>query len=402
MSLPLRSLLLLSASLGAAALLLGLWVLGVRWYYRLRSPRPVRLRVASGDGWELTLYHRAATPVRRYLEPVVLCHGLGANHYTFDFDPPFSLAHVLAEAGFECYSLELRGTGHSARAPLGRSAGDYTVDDHIQLDAPAALKEALRRAGAPRAFWVGHSLGGLVGYGLAQGSEGARLAGMVALGSPVYFSYRPWLRLAVGLVSFAAWPYRLRHTLASVALAPFLGYVNLPLADVVANTRHIPPRTQRQVYAHLMAAIGRRVLRQFDDWIRHDAFRSYDRRTDWRAGLSGLHQPLLVLGGTADALAPPRAVVGQFELAGSPDKTLVLLGREHGSRMDYGHGDLLFGRGVPEEVHPRVLRWLAERATPLPPGPPPLPPPPDGDAHVEGSAAAADVRRRAETPPGRT
>jgi pimeloyl-ACP methyl ester carboxylesterase len=381
--LPLELLPLLLAALAGAALLLAVWVLGVRVYYRLQPPRPERLQVRCADGWELTVYRRAPSAAAglRFREPVLLCHGLAANHYTFDFDPPYSLAHVLSEAGFDCYSLELRGTGRSARPPRLLRGGDFTVDDHVLRDAPAVLAEVLARTGAPRAFWVGHSLGGLVGYALAQGPERERLAGLVALGSPVFFTYRPWMRLAVSLAGFVAWPRQLRHSLASVALAPFLGYVNLPLADVVANTRHIPPRVQRQVYAHLMNGIGWRVLRQFEDWIRHDAFRSFDRRTDWRAGLASLRVPLLALGGTADVLAPPRAVEGQYALAGSEDKTLVLLGREHGSRMDYGHGDLLYGAGVPGEVHPRILQWLSARATPL--APRVAAPAPEAGAHVE-------------------
>jgi hypothetical protein len=31
--------------------------------------------------------------------------------------------------------------------------------------------------------------------------------------------------------------------------------------------------------------------------------------------------------------------------------------------MDYGHGDLLFGRGAPKEVYPLLRDWLERRAT---------------------------------------
>jgi pimeloyl-ACP methyl ester carboxylesterase len=102
---------------------------------------------------------------------------------------------------------------------------------------------------------------------------------------------------------------------------------------------------------------------QFHDWTTHDAFRSLDRSVDYREGIRRLDLPLLVMAGSQDRLAPPAAAKAQLELAASKDKTLVVFGKENGDREDYGHGDLVFGRGAPEEVYPYILRWLEGRAT---------------------------------------
>ena len=202
------------------------WVLGVRRLYRPRTAPPQLLRARCQDGWEIAVHARRA-PQRRFEEPVLLCHGLAANRFTFDFTPPYSVAHYLAEAGFDCFSVEWRGTGHSRKPPPGRRYTDFTVDDHILQDAPALLELALRETGARQAFWLGHSLGGLVGYGVAQGPAGARLKGLLPLGAPVFFQYRPYLQALVGLGVRAAWPHRLRQEWTSAGLAPFLGYVAL-------------------------------------------------------------------------------------------------------------------------------------------------------------------------------
>ena len=82
---PLRLLAFTALILAGLAVAGLVWVALVRWYYRLREPRPTRTLIQCADGWELALYHRAPT-VRRYREPVILVHGLAANHYTFDFD----------------------------------------------------------------------------------------------------------------------------------------------------------------------------------------------------------------------------------------------------------------------------------------------------------------------------
>lgn len=361
---PAEVLTALALALAIYGVLLGLWVLGVRWVYRLRLPPPTLLKTRAADGWTLALYHRAAAK-RRFEEPVLLCHGLAANHHNFDFEPPYSLAHVLAEAGFECFSIDWRGTGASHPAAPGKRIANYCADDHIQQDGPAFLDEVLARTGAKRAFWVGHSLGGLVGYGVAQGPHRDKLAGLIAVGSPVHFQYARWIRFALRLGVMAAWPFSLRQRLMSIALAPFLGHVTLPLSDVIANPRHIPPPLQRKIYSHLMSSISRRMLRQFEDWLVNDAFRSEDGRIDYREGIRRVTTPLLVMGGSADALATPFAIRTQYELSGSADKTLLMLGCAHGGAMEYGHGDLIFGSSAPVEVFPSIRDWLAERATPL-------------------------------------
>src|SRR5215471_19732440 len=152
------------ALLAVALLLvvLAAYLAAVRALYRLRCPPPELEWVTTPDGTRLAVHHRRPA-VRRFAEPVLLCHGLAANHVNFDFDPPYSLAHVFAAAGFEVFTVDWRGAGAS-RARRWWQRYLFDADDLIAQDAPALLAHALARAAAPRAFWVGHSLGALVGY----------------------------------------------------------------------------------------------------------------------------------------------------------------------------------------------------------------------------------------------
>jgi homoserine acetyltransferase len=97
--------------------------------------------------------------------------------------------------------------------------------------------------------------------------------------------------------------------------------------------------------------------------LANDAFRSLDGGTDYRAAMANVSAPALVIAGAVDRLATPASVAAAFEQLGSADKTLVVLGTEHKDGMDYGHGDLLFGRGAPKEVYPLLRDWLERRAT---------------------------------------
>jgi pimeloyl-ACP methyl ester carboxylesterase len=352
----------------------GVWLWLVARHYRPTSDRPQIVKVRTADGWDVTLHHRPAVK-KRYVEPVLLSHGFAANRYTFDFDPPHSLAHALSEAGFDCYTVEWRGTGASYTPPRGRWWGDYSVDDYIRLDAPAVVDAILAHSGARQLYWLGHSLGALIGYAYAQGPNEPKLKGLLALGAPLFFHFDPLTKVASRVGALVSLPLGFRLRVLSVAMAPFLGHVTLPLSDIVVNPQAIPPHLQRKVYANLISSVSRKVMLQFQDWIANDAFRSYDKSVDYRLGIPGLTLPFLVMGGSQDKLAPPTAVQRQFELVASPDKSLAIFGPEHGEKLGYGHGDLLYGEHAPTEVYPVIQRWLEERATrveaaePAPPAP---------------------------------
>ena len=340
-----------------------LYLSAVRRTYRLKGKRPSRLFAATQDGWSIAVHERTPT-VRRFREPVLLCHGLATNHLNLDFEPPYSLAAAFSEAGFSTFSLDWRGAGDS-RPPRGRGRFDYDADDLIEKDAPAVMQLVLGKAEAEQLYWVGHSLGGLVGYAVLGGPGGAQVRGLCTLGAPVYFHYPRWLALLMRACLWLAWPVAFRQRLLSLACAPYVGRLTLPLSDVFVNPQAIAPPVLRSMYANLIDSMGYKLLRQLDDWTRHDRFCSRDAARDYRARLAAVRQPVLVLGGTRDGLAPPAAIQGQAKLLGSTDKTVMLFGKENGDALDYGHGDLLFGRGAPQEVYPRIVAWVAEHATPL-------------------------------------
>jgi pimeloyl-ACP methyl ester carboxylesterase len=347
-----------AAAIGAAFLL---WSRAVALYYRLRGERPLLLRVRCADGWSLAVHYRPA-PARKYQEPVVLCHGLAANHLNFDFQPPHSMAHFLAEAGFDCFSVDWRGSGNSRKRPVGWRRAPPCADDLIASDAPALVQLALEKSGARKVFWVGHSLGGLVGLA-AESLVRDQLKGLVTIGSAVIFSRDRAVRWALRWGATFAWPFEFRQRLLSASVAPFLGYVVLPLSDLIVNPRHIAPRLQRQLYALLISSVSRKMLLQLRDWAFNNAFRSFDRAIDYREGLARFTAPLLTIAGSADRLAPAEGVQAGHALAGSPDKTFRIFGRAHGHLEDYGHGDLIFGEHAPSELYPIVGDWLKARAT---------------------------------------
>ena len=332
------------------------WVRAVVTFFRLTGPRPEAIEVAAADGWKLCAWRRVPQD-RRFLEPVVLCHGLSNNHRFLEFQAPHSLAAALADAGFECFTVELRGAG---RAFAGHKR-DGCIDDHVRFDVPALVQFALASTGAPHAFWVGHSLGGLVGLAAADVALQQKLKGLVTIGSPVFFKFQFHTRW---LLHFGYWlsPLgRFRADWLAALIAPFAGWFSLPIGGT--NLRNMPGWVQRRALAQVIAPIWHGVFRQLRDWTIHDRFQSEDGAINYRDRVKALTVPHLVIGGVADGIAPPANCTAHFALAGSADKELKLLGIEHGQQLDYGHGDLVLGTRADVEVYPALIAWLSKRAT---------------------------------------
>ncbi len=98
---------------------------------------------ATSDGWEMDL--------RRYpgpegAPPVLLVHGMGANHYNWDYAPEISLAHHLQAAGWDVWIPALRGDPGSV-PPEKRADQAFTFDDYARLDLPAAVDRVLEITG---------------------------------------------------------------------------------------------------------------------------------------------------------------------------------------------------------------------------------------------------------------
>jgi pimeloyl-ACP methyl ester carboxylesterase len=338
-----------------ALLAVAAWIAAVDGLYPLPEPRPSRLTTTTVDGWTLTVWYRPAA-TRRHDAPVILCPGLANNATLFDLAPPQSLAAYLNHRGFDCYAVDLRGAGGSS-APDG-DPWDVSVDDYVLGDVPAVLDLLERRHGPGPRLWVGHSLGGLVGLAASGHALAGRLAGIVTIGSPVFFRdaafLRPLLKLGQWLAPWGAFDSSLMRY-----LAPLAGRAPSP-ARGSTNLDNIEAGTQRLAAANLFAPMWRGVLGQLEDWLGRDVFGSRDGRIDYRAATASLEAPLLVIGGSVDQLVPESATRAYFELvASSPHRrSLALFGRAHGQADEYGHGDLLLGRRAHLDVYPVIADFL--------------------------------------------
>ncbi len=317
------------------------------WTWRLFLPasEDELLEVRTGDAWALALARRRPRgPARRL--PVLLVHGLAVNRRFLDFGGRHSLSAFLADAGFDCFALDLRGHGGSRRGPTR----DWCFDDYLQEDLPAALRAVAATTGAPRVLLVGHSQGALLSL-LTGALRPAQVAGVVAIAGPA--------RLAGELATFAriAFAFRAWSRFLARMVAPATGYLHLRAAQASINTRNVERAVLQGFLATVVENVSRGVAGQFHGWMQSGQLASRDGAVDYRALLGQGRAPALFLAGVRDGLAPPDAVRAGHDLWGGP-RDWICASAAEGFSADYGHGDLLFGRRAPEEIYPRLSEWL--------------------------------------------
>jgi pimeloyl-ACP methyl ester carboxylesterase len=345
------SLALVALALAAAALL----VLAhyAFWTRRLAAPTSEDEIVwaTTKDGWRLALGHRRPRGGAPRRPPVLLVHGIAMNRQAFDFGVVhYSVSAFLARAGFDCYALDLRGHGGSRSGPTRR----WNLDTYLAEDLPAALDAIRDHSGERDVLYVGHSQGGILGMA-ACFLYPERIRALVTLGAPAHFDVQARLRALV----------KLRHLpvggflrILARLLAPFSGYWHPAAMEIAIHMRNVERPVYRRMLSNAIENLHPGVLEQFATFVREDSFRSMDGTVDYRALLPAATQPALFVSAEKDGLAPPAVVESAFRRWGGPK-------RYWSCGSDYGHGDVLVGRGAPEVVFPMIRDFLLEQSEPV-------------------------------------
>ncbi len=312
--------------------------------------------VADGDG---DLDSRA---------PILLVHGLGQNRYSWHLSGR-SFENYLVSRGFRTFNLELRGHG------LSRTAGSRhprKVSEYVKYDVPAGLALARQVTGHEGAIYIGHSLGGLIGYWSTRETL-AQLRGMVSFAGPFFFGQGNLpLRLAarVGKTPLNLSIIRLLPSLPlpidriGLAVRGTLPYWEFPynlFPLQVWHPRSIERDLLRERIREGFDRTSLNVLREMAVWAAEGRFTSDDRRVAPDTRLSRLRVPLLCIAGDRDSAVPLASIEPGFHRAGSPDKTLRTYGRDTDG-THFGHCDLICGKAAPSIVWPEVAAWIEAHA----------------------------------------
>ena len=258
----------------------------------------------------------------RHDAPVLLTHGTFSNAQTCT-----RLAKYLAENGFDCWILELRGHG---RSKIGSTHPDF--EQFSEFDVPAALRAVRRRTGHKPLLWVGHSGGGLVPlmYLARHPEAGPQIKGIVTLASQATDAGVTWSGWAK--IAFSAMGNNL------------IGYAPGPLFKLGPENEF------------------RSVMNQWFRWNWKGRWTGTDG-FDYLEGLSRVEVSALCLAGGGDRfIAPYQGCRRLYNALGGPDKRMMLCAKSEGYGEDYSHARIITSRRAQQEIWPVISEWLVKRA----------------------------------------
>jgi pimeloyl-ACP methyl ester carboxylesterase len=201
-------------------------------------------------------------------------------------------------------------------------------------------------------------MGGLVLYGVLQGEGADKIASGVTIASPGTFARTPRIPLVYLLSHALRFLPRIHLSFLAAGSAPLVARIRLPWEELFVNRDNVEVPVMDRALCYLVSDISGGEILQLLDWMKSREFRTYDGRHSYEASLGSVRQPLFLIAGAKDLLAPPMSVEAAYNRIASDRKDLFILGREQGQEQDYGHGDLLIGKNCSREVFPRIVQWL--------------------------------------------
>lgn len=322
-------------------------------------------RIATSDGWKISLVHLEPEGKAQNAPPMILCHGLTSTAYSFDLGNGLGLGRYLADQGYDVWMLNLRGRAFSSK-PGDKNSDhkfDWRIDDYIEYDVPAALDYVREKTGSDKVTWIGHSMGGMVIYGYLGKYGQDKVDKLVIIGSPVKFT--PHDSFTLGVVSAGQSVFREGWGVpvhrGAILLSGYPEVMPEKIVGLIVNRDNFCDDTLCRYMANSVPDLSGSTMRQIGDWYTNDRFQSADGTTNYRENIRNITLPALVMAGKLDHVAPSWMVYPGYEMLTSKDKTFHILGQVSGCKQDHGHGGIILGDNAETEVYQVIARWLLQR-----------------------------------------
>ncbi len=331
----------------------------IRIQYRAETDHDELHYAITDDGVHLALYRYLPKKGQAQTCPIILCHGVTSNRFTWDL-MEVNFARYLADKGHDVWSLELRGSQGSRQTTSGKQISlHFNFDDHVEKDLPAAIDHVISATSSNQVDWIGHSMGGMLLYAYLTQFKDNRIRRGCAIGSPGTMKKTPRI---YHKVTFFIPPYRyypLIHT--NFFLTFFLPFVRLGLVwtDVVVNRKNTTPKYLTAMAVNVIGDVSTRLGLHLAYMVRKGNLRQFPPGDfSYENNLSNITIPLLLVSGAKDLLGPPFRLKHVLDNISSKEKHFIECSVKNGYCADYGHTDLILGNKAKDEVWPGIAQWF--------------------------------------------
>ncbi|XP_032519952.2 lipase 3-like [Danaus plexippus] len=347
--------------------------------------------VKTDDGYILTLFRiqpRKVTLDIKNRPAVFLMHGLlGSADDWLLMGPENSLAYLLADAGYNVWLGNIRGSKYS-RHHVSKHVSHpdfwrFSIDEIALHDLPTMIDYVLKSSKQEKLFYVGHSQGTTAFFALTSSRPEYRekIAMMFAMAPMVYMNHvrSPLMRM----ISPSSRFYDNLHTeLGHGEFKPSKEVVHtiggnmckkeIQCEFVCSNVNFVVSGFDTSdmeydlvpvIVRHLPAGASTRQIKQYGQAVDSEGLRKYDYGTDINNMIYGQHQPprynmtevkvpVALYYSEEDWLAHPKDVERLH--AELPDvRDLFKVPTEHFSHMDFQ-----FSKHAPQVVYKRLIESI--------------------------------------------
>ena len=310
--------------------------------------------VTTPDLWQVRLCRHKAR--RGPGHPVFMCHGFMSNQWNFAAPPGESMADLLAEQGYDCWLIDLRGA-RSAIPPFGHSINEGTIDDHLFRDIPAAIEYIRKTTGFDKVHWVGHSMGGMLlyAYDLVFGPK--HIASGTTLGAPIGFDGVN-LHPPRFLIVFRRLSWHLFRAVQRILVGILVRFKpQIEILPINWNNMNRKLAKTRDLFVAVDAPpLG--VAQSLAAAARTHKWHVNDGSVEVFESLRKLDVPLFAIFGAGDPFVPLNMAEGFFGNIPIKDKKLLILSKGNGHVADYSHVDLAMGPEIGTEVVQPMIKWF--------------------------------------------
>lgn len=348
--------------------------------------------VKTDDGYYLTLFR---IPPKQQISqsPVVfLMHGLlGSADDWLLMGPGKSLAYLLADAGYEVWLGNARGSKYSRRHvtknPALSDFWQYGTDEIALHDLPAMIDFVLKSSNQEKMYYVGHSQGTTAFFALASSRPeyNNKIIMMYALSPMVYMSNvrSPLFRLIaptsrfhhklndqLGHGQFKP-SSELVHTVGGAMIENEIGCKNISsnAKFVVSgvNVKNLEVKNMPVIMGHLPAGASTKQMKQYAQAVASQQFTKYDYGSENNKKVYGSRQPpqyqmekvkvpVALYYSDDDWLADPQDVARlERELPNVKDSYKVP--ERYFSNMDFQ-----FSKKAPKAIYNRLIESIQKQA----------------------------------------
>ncbi len=315
-------------------------------------------RATTHDGWSLDLrVTRAPGRLDPDTHPLLMLPGYGMNNFILGFHPRgTSMETALAHAGFEVWSVNLRGQGRSR--PLVGGAPPPSIAAFVGTDVPAAIDLVAQNTDtrSDRVVLVGCSLGGTIAYAHLALSRRPRVAALVSVGAPLRWDE---LHPAVKVIFSSPWlasRIHLKQTRRLAGLALPIAAKFPRVLGLYLNAKHVDLEHAPEMVA-TVDDLHPRVNRDIARWVRHGDLLVHG--VNVTEALRAVDVPLLIVLANKDSVVPPGAARSAERFWGGRNVSVLSVGDDE---RWFSHADLFVSNHAPELVFHPMASWLEHHA----------------------------------------